>query len=189
MGRFLSYLSNDTYTYKTSELRVAHYNIPAEKVIASSANGLLKTKALGAAGLVVDTFLTEMPYAMNLIMVCSGTQKGVATAYGKDMNGEAISEAFTLTDDASVVGALAFAKLEKVVLPIKVGSETISIGWGVKFGLPYKLTTLSQVIAKLFNKTADEGTVTVDSEVLAKNVLALNGTADGKKDIDMYILV
>ena len=67
--------------------------------------------------------------------------------------------------------------------------DRISVGWGKKFGIPYKLAADELVIVKLFNNSADSGTVTNDADELEKNVIALNGTPDGQKDIDLYIIV
>jgi len=67
--------------------------------------------------------------------------------------------------------------------------DRISVGWGKKFGIPYMLTADELVIVKLFNNSADSGTVTADDNELEKNVIALNGTPDGLKPIDLYIIV
>jgi hypothetical protein len=67
--------------------------------------------------------------------------------------------------------------------------DRISVGLGKKFGIPYKLAADELVIVKLFNNTADTGTVTADATDIEKNVIELNGTADGLKPIDLYILV
>lgn len=67
--------------------------------------------------------------------------------------------------------------------------DRISVGWGKKFGIPYMLTADKLVIVKLFNNSADTGTVTADDNELEKNVIELNGTPDGKKPIDLYIIV
>ena len=67
--------------------------------------------------------------------------------------------------------------------------DRISVGFGKKFGIPYKLHAAELVTVKLFNNTADAGTVTKDATDLAKNVIALNGTPDGLKPIDLYIIV
>ena len=70
-----------------------------------------------------------------------------------------------------------------------VAEDKVSIGLGKKFGIPYKLTADELVIIKLFDNTADTGTVTPDADELEKNVIELNGTPDGLKDIDLYIVV
>ncbi len=72
-----------------------------------------------------------------------------------------------------------------------VGPDKISVGWGDKFGLPYKLYADELVILKLFNKAveATEGTITADATYLEKNVYYPKGTPNGEKDIDLYIIV
>jgi len=67
--------------------------------------------------------------------------------------------------------------------------DEISVGWGTKIGIPYMLYADEQVIVKLFNKSADTGTVTPDDDEIEKNVIALNGTPNGASDLDLYILV
>lgn len=72
-----------------------------------------------------------------------------------------------------------------------VAVDTISVGWGDKFGIPYKLYADELVILKLFNKAkeATEGAVTNDAAGLEKNVYAPHGDPNGEKDIDLYIIV
>jgi len=67
--------------------------------------------------------------------------------------------------------------------------DEVSIGWGSSIGIPYMLPADELVIVKLFDNSADTGTVTADADELEKNVIALNGTPDGKKPIDLYIIV
>jgi len=189
MGRFLGNLSSDAFGYPVGEMKVAHYNIPADKVVAADPDGLLDGQALPAAAGDVSTFLNEMPYPMNVTLVCSGTQTGEAVVYGTNINGDTISEEFTLTSDTPVVGSKAFATVDKISLPIKVGSETIDVGWGGKFGLPYKLAADELVIVKLFNAAVDAGTVAVDADDVEKNTFDPAGTPDGEKAIDLYMIV
>ncbi len=68
--------------------------------------------------------------------------------------------------------------------------DQISVGWGDKFGIPYKLYADELVILKLFNKAkeATEGTITADADDLAKNVYDPHDTTLGV-DIDLYIIV
>jgi hypothetical protein len=70
-----------------------------------------------------------------------------------------------------------------------VAEDKVSVGIGKKFGIPYMLTADELVIVKLFDNAADTGTVTADATDIEKNVIELNGTADGLKAIDLYIIV
>lgn len=68
--------------------------------------------------------------------------------------------------------------------------DQISVGWGDKFGIPYKLYADELVILKLFNKAKEsaEGTITADATDIEKNVYDPNDTTLGV-DIDLYIIV
>jgi hypothetical protein len=72
-----------------------------------------------------------------------------------------------------------------------VAPDEISIGWGDKFGIPYKLYADELVILKLFNKaveTPTEGAITADATNLENNVYDPSDTTLGV-DIDLYIIV
>lgn len=88
----------------------------------------------------------------------------------------------TVGDTGLVIGAITVNTTAGV-------RDRISVGFGKKFGIPYMLTADELVFVKLFNNSADTGTVTADDNELEKNVIELNGTADGLKPIDLYILV
>ena len=71
--------------------------------------------------------------------------------------------------------------------------DRISVGWGRKFGIPYKLAADELVLLKLVDNAAEStaGAITADAADMEKNVYALhaNTTIDGKKPIDLYIIV
>ena len=66
---------------------------------------------------------------------------------------------------------------------------TFDVGWGEKFGLPYKLYADELVILKLFNKAVDAATIVNSATALESNTADMAGTPDGLKDIDLYIIV
>ncbi|MHB1153560.1 MAG: hypothetical protein ACYCWE_20945 [Eubacteriales bacterium] len=70
-----------------------------------------------------------------------------------------------------------------------VAEDKVSVGVGKIFGIPYLLTADELVFVKLFNNSADTGTVVADDDEIEKNTIALNGTPDGLKPIDLYIIV
>jgi hypothetical protein len=70
-----------------------------------------------------------------------------------------------------------------------VAEDKVSVGIGKKFGIPYMLTADELVFIKLFDGTADTGTVTADVDEIEKNVIELHGTPNGAKAIDLYIVV
>lgn len=89
----------------------------------------------------------------------------------------------TAGDSAITLGAITVNTVSGVA------EDKVSVGIGKKFGIPYMLPADELVIVKLFDNTADTGTVTPDADELEKNVIALNGTPDGLKDIDLYLIV
>jgi hypothetical protein len=189
MGKFLGRLSSDSFDAVVSEIKVGHYNITAASVVAPDPDGILDGTAFPAAAGSVTTFEAQPPCAMTLTAVASATQTGKVTVHGHDIGGNKISEEFTMTSATPVVGVMAFADVTQVDLPIKVDTETIDLGWGAKFGIPYTLAADELCIVKLFNAAADSGTLTVDADDLAKNVYEPNGTPNGEKALDFYFLL
>lgn len=178
---------------------LAHINIP--KAAAAKADGIVKA-AEGPSGaeaepLIVTTFLAQPDWPRNITVKVSATTPadvaaGNIVVKGKNIAGEEITENFAIVADtpATKTGTFAFAEITSVTIPVQDGdSVTVDVGWGKVFGIPYKLEADEQVIAKLFNKATDSGTVTPDAINIEKNVIALNGTPDGLKDIDLYVIV
>lgn len=92
------------------------------------------------------------------------------------------------TGDGSSVGVTTAATSTNTTAG--VANDQISVGWGDKFGIPYKLYADELVILKLFNKAKEgtEGTITADATDIEKNVFDPNDTTLGV-DIDLYIIV
>lgn len=71
--------------------------------------------------------------------------------------------------------------------------DRISVGWGKKFGIPYKLAADELVLLKLVDNAAEgtAGEIIADAVYLEKNVYALHSSTilDGTKPIDLYIIV
>ncbi|GEM_PF-2459925 len=89
----------------------------------------------------------------------------------------------TAGDSAITLGVIAVDTVSGVA------EDKVSVGIGKKFGIPYMLSADELVVVKLFDNAADTGTVTPDADEIEKNVIALNGTPDGLKPIDLYIVV
>lgn len=111
--------------------------------------------------------------------------EGVITLAAKTplANDSTLSIAFTVGDTGVTVGSSTDGTGG-------VAIDQISVGWGDKFGIPYKLYADELVILKLFNKAkeATEGTITADATYIEKNVYDPHDTTLGV-DIDLYIIV
>ncbi len=182
---------------------LAHIYIPEAAAAKADAivDGAKGPSGEEAEALVVDEFDAQPAWPRNITVSVAATTladiaAGIVKVEGINFANEAISENFTVTADTAtvspLVGDLAFKKVTKVTIPVQDGdSVTFDVGWGAKFGIPYKLYADELVILKLFNKAVEdtEGDVTADASDLEKNVYAPSGTPNGEKDIDLYIIV
>ena len=180
---------------------LAHVNIPAAIAVAADGDGILDGEEAPtgeeAVALVVEEFLAQPTWPRNITVTLAATTAGDVAAdsvivAGKNVAGEVISEEFAFSDDtpATKVGSLAFAEVTSVTIPVQDGaSVTVDVGWGDKFGIPYKLYADELVILKLFNKAVDTATIANSATAIESNTADMNGTPDGLKDIDLYIIV
>jgi hypothetical protein len=68
-----------------------------------------------------------------------------------------------------------------------VGYDTVSVGMAKKFGLPQIVAYAACLLVKLFNGSADNGSLAVDDDEVEKNLYSLDGTPDGSA-VDLYYL-
>lgn len=178
---------------------IAHVRIPAP--MAANSNGMIDGERCTTGGeanpLVITAFKKQPDWPRNIVVTLAASTTGDIAAgeivvKGKNFSGEEITETHKVTADTPGIftGSIAFKEVTSVTVPVQDGgSVTVNVGWGNVFGMPYKLEAGEQVILKLFNKSADSGTVTPDAKDIEKNVISLNGNPDGQKDIDLYIIV
>ena len=194
-------ISTDAEGVSVDRSLLAHVHIPAAIAAAADGDGILDgvegPSGAEAEDLVVDEFLAQPAWPRNITVTAAATTAGdVAAASvvvaGKNFAGEVISEEFAFAADtpATKTGNKAFAEITSVTIPVQDGdSVTFDVGWGEKFGLPYKLYADELVILKLFNKAADAATIVNSETALESNTADMSGTPDGLKDIDLYIIV
>lgn len=187
-NRYIGELGTSVYGLSLNEMRIGHINYPATATVASDADGILAAFELGAAGLAATEFLKQPPVARNLTIVASDTQTGKVTVYGHNIAGEPIEEEFTLESTTPVVGAKAFKTVTKIVLPVKVGAETIDVGWGELIGLPVMLSA-APLCWLLDDGVADTApSFTVDGDELEKNTFDFDGALDGSV-LDLFLVL
>lgn len=187
---------------------------PAKQVETATAAGTVSTA--GNALVTVTTALLDDPEAVDVPVELSDDANAIALAIRTALAAnENIAAHFTVSgaDAAVVLTAKEYAANDTTLnIAIDDGTgegasegvttaatstnttpgvavDTISVGWGDKFGLPYLLYADELVIVKLFNKAVDTGTVTADATDLEKNVFDPSGSPDGLKDIDLYVIV
>jgi hypothetical protein len=168
---------------------VGHYQITPDAV---SAVAVLAATALTDAVQTISTGITHPDYPRTVTV--KGNAAGIAgdvVISGTNAAGETITDTIALNGSTEVEGVKAFKTVTSVQLPVEtnVGTDTVSVGIGKKFGMPAIVYNAACLLVKLFNGSADTGTLAVDVDELEKNLFALNGTPDGVKVVDLYFVV
>lgn len=127
------------------------------------------------------------------IVTVKGNASGISgdvVVHGTNINGEVISDTIALNGSTEVVGAKAFKTVTSIDYPAETnaGTDTVSIGRGVKIGFPAIISNTGLVIAKNFDGSVDAGTVTASTTVEG-SVYAVAGTMNGVKLVSLYFLV
>lgn len=166
-----------------------HYQIAPD---AASATAVLAANALTDAAQSITENITD-PDVPRIVTV-KGNASGITgdvVITGTNILDQEITDTIALNGTTEVLGAKAFKTVTQIDLPVEVhaGTDTVSVGIGKKFGLPHIVDNAALVLVKLFNGSADTGTLAVDSDEIEKNIFALNGTPDGAKVLDLYYLV
>lgn len=170
---------------------IAHYQVLAANAVSASNTAVLAATALTAVAQVITENITNPATPRNIKIV--GNVAGIAgnvTIKGSNYNGDSISEVIALNGLTAVEGAKAFKTVTEIDLPIQTAAgNTVSIGFGNKLGLPYKLqlnTILKTYVDSTIESTAP--TVTVDSSNLENNTFT-TATALSGKVVDAYLIV
>lgn len=106
------------------------------------ATGILSAQSIAAA-VDTTTFAATYtsvkmgPFGRNITVVASGAATSNVTVIGRDYLGQPMRESFTLNGTTPVVGAKAFKNVDRITAGV-TGGTTINVGWGTKFGLPWK---------------------------------------------------
>lgn len=166
-----------------------HYQITPD---ASGATAVHAAIALTAAIQDVDTDITDPDYPRTVTI--KGNAAGITgnvVITGTNIEDEVITDTIALNGTTEVEGIKAFKTVTNINLPVEThaGTDTVSIGMAKKFGLPHIVYNAACLLVKLFDGSADTGTLAVDSDEIEKNLFALNGSPNGAKVLDLYYLV
>ena len=169
---------------------LAHIELSADQTVAADSDGII-TITMGTSKKTVSSGFEDMPAARNLTVVGSAAGiTGTLKVTGTNIAGETIEESFTLSGTTPQTGSKAFASVTKVEVPARnAADDAVDIGWGVKFGIPYKLA-LNTVLAAFINgsKEATAPTVAVSTSALESNTISFNTSPSGK-ETHYYLIV
>jgi hypothetical protein len=115
--------------------------------IAASATSILNAGSI-AAGTSIDLSAVAAvpdPFGRNVVVVAGAANATAVIVYGWDYLGQPIAESLTLNGTTPVVGVKAFKSFSSV--SYTAAATTLSIGTGVKLGLPYKAIRVEWEVA------------------------------------------
>lgn len=171
---------------------IAHFQVSAANAVAASNTAVLAATTLTAAVQAVTTNITSPAVPRNIKIV--GNAAGIAgnvIIKGTNYNSDSITETIALNGTTAVEGNKAFRNVTEIDLPVKTNAsgDTVSVGFGEKLGLPFKLAHNTALMAFLDNtKESTATTVTVSSTTLESNTVKLDSSLNGKV-VDAYLLV
>ena len=165
-----------------------HYAFAPAAVSATAVHAAI---AMAAAAKDVATAITNPDFPRNVTV--KGNASGITgnvVFTGTNVAGDTITETIALNGSSEVAGTIAFATVTNIHLPAEThaGTDTVSVGIGKIFGMPHIIYNAAFLLVKLFNGSADNGTLAVDSDELEKNLFSLDGTPNGSKIVDLVYL-
>ena len=140
-------------------------------------------------GIVAGITNPDVPRVVSIKGNASGIT-GNVVVHGTNINDEVISDTIALNGSTEVAGAKAFKTVTSIDYPAEThaGTDTVSIGRGVKIGFPAIISNTGLVIAKNFDGSVDAGTVTASTTVEG-SIYAVAGTMNGVKLVSLVFLV
>lgn len=193
-NRYIGELGTDVYGITADESRVAHLFWDEAAAAAADDDGMATAAAPeSTADLEVTEFLAQPPCARGLIITPSATAKaGTIKIYGEDIGGNKVAEEISLTAAATAKKtAIAYRKVDKIVLPKQDAEQTFKIGWEDRLGLPYAFDVKPLVFA-LFGGTLETTapTLAINADP-AKNTIDLNSALTGLtgKTVDVFFVL
>jgi hypothetical protein len=159
--------------------------------LTNSATAVHAAIALTDAPQTVTTAITnpDVPRTVTAKGNASGIAGNVVIT-GTNIEDEVITDTIALSGASEVEGVKAFKTVTSIALPVETnaGTDTVSIGWAKKFGLPHIVDNAALLLVKLFDAAVDAGTLAVDSDEVEKNLFSLAGTPNGSKVLDLFYL-
>lgn len=176
----------------------AHFQVSAANAVAADADGVhAAIECSDSETTEVTTGITNPAVPRNITATAGGTAGDIkavqVTITGTNYDDEVITEtlpAFTVDTAGIVTGSKAFKTVTGISIPAMDGAgATVTIGWGDKLGLPFKLAQNTVLFAFLGNtKEGTAPTVAVSATAVESNTVDLNSALNGTV-VDVYLIV
>jgi hypothetical protein len=171
---------------------ISKFQVSPENAVAQSNTAVLAAIALTAAAQAITEGITNPPVPRSIKV--KGNAAGIAgdvLITGTNYLGVEITETIVLNGSTAVEGTKAFKTVTQIDLPAETnaGTDTVSVGFGNKLGLPYRLSIDSVVAA--YRDGSREGTlptVSTSKTDIELNTALLNSALNGTQ-IDVLLIV
>lgn len=185
-------ITTDAENVSCDHAFVSHYQVAAADAVAASDTAVHAAITLPTSGTTsVTTSITNpaVPRALRIKGNAAGITGNVVIT-GTNFNDEEITETIAANGTTAVDGNKAFKTITQIVVPARTqASDTISVGFNDKLGLPYKLAHNTVLFAFIDNaKEGTDPTVAVSATALESNTIDLNSALSGKI-VDVYLIV
>jgi hypothetical protein len=169
-----------------------HFQRTAAEAAAASTTAILAATALTVAAQAITVGITNPPAPRSIQVVGDAAgMVGNIVITGTAYDGSDITETLAMNGTTVVEGAKAFSAVTQIELPAYThgGTDTVSVGFGNKLGLPYKLS-INTVLAAYLNgvREATAAAVTVSATNIEGNTILLNSALNGTS-VDAFLIV
>lgn len=191
-------IQSDSSRVSCDRAFLAHFQIAEDLATVASTTGIHATITCSATlTTTVTTAITNPSVPRNVTATAGGTAGDIkavqVTITGTNYTDEVITEVlpvFTVDTAGSVTGSKAFKTITSIAIPALDGAgATVTIGFGEKLGLPYKLahnTVIKTFLDNVLEVTAP--TVTVSATAIEINTIDLDSALNSKM-VDAYLIV
>jgi hypothetical protein len=168
---------------------IQHYQVAPVAVSATAIHAAV-TLADGEVTEVTDEITNpDVPR----VLAVKGNAAGITgdvVIEGTNILDEEVTDTIALSGTSSVNGVVAFKTVTGITFPARnAEADTVTVGTNKLIGIPHIVLNAACLLVKLFNGSADSGSLTVDADEVEKNFFTMNGVPDGAKLLDLFYLV
>lgn len=171
---------------------IAHFQVLAADAAAQNITGILAATALTSEAQEIIENISNPAVPRNIkIKANAAGVTGDVVITGTNYKDEVITETIALNGDTEVQGDKAFKTVTQIDLPAEthVGTDTVSVGFANKLGLPYLLAFDTIIIAhRDGTREATLPTVATSETAIESNTVLLNSALNGTQ-IDVFLIV
>jgi len=167
---------------------ILHYTVPTAAI--GTATKILAATLLTTSVQSITTGITNPDFPRLLTVKGNdGNVIGNVVIVGTDINDAAVTDTIALNAANEVAGTKAFKTVTSISLPVYAvaGTETVSVGFNNKLGMPVALANANLAITFNFNGAIDAGTLTAGATA-PLTVYAPAGTLDGTKSVEVWFI-